>query len=148
LTDPRHHDGDGAVGAAGPTSAAWMTKSMTELRRVLTGRRSVLAVLLVAVSVAGCGLVTGGPHEVTPAELVEEQDRYDGEMVVVEGTVRTYDDPRHYWIEDDHPNRVELEPHEAAAPHVGERVRVQGEFSFQDDVGRIITVDELEVLDE
>ena len=105
--------------------------------------------LFVAVSLlAGCAAGPDAPSPVTLADLVVEQDRYDGQMVVTEGTVRTYDRPRHYWIEDDAVNRVELVPPEAAADHVGARVRVRGPFTFRDDEGRRITVEQLEILEE
>lgn len=97
---------------------------------------------------AGCAGGPDAPSPVTLADLVVEQDRYDGQMVVTEGTVRTYDHPRHYWIEDDAVNRVELVPSEAAADHVGARVRVRGPFTFRDDEGRRITVEQLEILEE
>lgn len=104
--------------------------------------------LLVAGSLlAGCAGGPDDPSSVTLAELVAEQDRYDGQLVETEGTVRTYDRPRHYWIEDEAVNRVELVPAEAAADHVGARVRVEGRFTFRDDEGRRITVEQLEILE-
>lgn len=105
--------------------------------------------LLVAGSLlAGCAGGPDVPNPVTLAELVVEQDRYDGQLVETEGTVRTYDRPRHYWIEDEAVNRVELVPAETAADHVGARVRVRGRFSFRDDEGRRITVEQLEILED
>jgi hypothetical protein len=107
------------------------------------GRLLVAALLL-----TGCAGGPDAPRPVALADLVVEQDRYDGQLVVTEGTVRTYDRPRHYWIEDDAVNRVELVPPEAAADHVGARVRVRGSFTFRDDEGRRITVEQLEILEE
>lgn len=84
----------------------------------------------------------------TLSELVEEHDRYEGEVVVAEGVVHTYDQPRHYWIEDAQVNRVEVVPAERIEDHVGDTVRVTGRFTFRDDEGRRISVDELEVVAE
>lgn len=95
----------------------------------------------------GCARGPEATRPVTLADLVVEQDRYDGQLVETEGTVRTYDRPRHYWIEDEAVNRVELVPSETAAEHVGARVRVRGRFSFRDDEGRRITVEQLEILE-
>jgi hypothetical protein len=101
--------------------------------------------LLIVLS-GGCSAVDLGPVPVTLSELVAEQDRYDGRHVIAEGLVRTFDDPRHYWIEDDDVNRVEIVPEDAVADHVGAVVRVTGRFTFRDDEGRRITIDELEVV--
>jgi hypothetical protein len=109
----------------------------------VTSLRLVLA-LLGALWLAGCS--DGPPESVALAELVTEQDRYDGEQVVVDGVVRTYHDPVHHWIEDADLNRVELFPQAEVDPHVGDRVRVTGRFRFRDDEGRRIDVDDLEVL--
>jgi hypothetical protein len=106
----------------------------------------MLAALVLLVLTACAG--GGGTSAVTLEELVAEQERFDGERVIVEGVLREYDDPRHYWIEDAVPNRVELEPHDAVEDLVGRELRVVGEFSYRDDRGRVITVEEVEVLGE
>ena len=113
-------------------------------------RRSLPALLLGAVGLvlAACASADGGePRPVTLAELVAEQDRHDGTRVVVRGTVNTFDDPRHYWIEDVEQHRVELVPEEVAEDLVGAQVEVVGRFSFRDDQGRVIEVEDLEVVD-
>jgi hypothetical protein len=116
---------------------------------MLTRIRAGTAWLVVAgLLLIGCARGPEVPGSVTLADLVVEQDRYEGQLVATEGTVRTYDRPRHYWIEDDAVNRVELVPAEAAADHVGARVRVRGRFTFRDDEGRRITVEQLEILEE
>ncbi len=84
---------------------------------------------------AGCG---ASDAEVSLANLADYQQGYDGRDVVTEGVVRTFDDPRHYWIEDDDLNRVAIEPDRSVADHVGERVRVQGRFSASPEAGRLI----------
>jgi hypothetical protein len=105
--------------------------------------RSAVAGLLL-VLLGAC--TPAAPVTVPLAELVDAQEDHDGSLVITEGTVRTYDDPRHYWIEDAELNRVELVPHEAVEDLVGDDIRVEGRFSFRDDRGRVITVDELEVV--
>jgi hypothetical protein len=106
------------------------------------------AAWLIASVLFGCGGATASPPSpVTLAELVEDQHGFDGDLVTVEGTVRSYDAPRHHWVEDADQHRVELEPQDLVAPHVGDRVRVTGRYSFRDDRGRLIEIDDLEILD-
>lgn len=89
--------------------------------------------------------------EVSLASLNANQLRWDGEQVRTEGVVATFDEPRHYWIEDDAPNRVELvegdDPLEGLDELVGATVLVEGRFTFRDDEGRRISVDRLEVVE-
>lgn len=106
---------------------------------------AVVSCLLLATACAGGSTE---PRAVTLEELVTEQDAHDGATVVVDGIVDTYDQPRHYWIEDAAQHRVELFPHELVEDLVGHRIRVTGRFTFVDDRGRGIDVDELEVLSE
>ena len=110
-----------------------------------------LLTLLAALAVALVGLSACAPSDrpeaVTLAQLVAEQDRLDGAVVLVEGTVRTYDDPPHSWIEDREQHRVELFPHADVADLAGARVRVEGRFTFDPDRGRGIDIEALEVLD-
>lgn len=106
----------------------------------------VAAAVLLALS--ACAAEPTGPEPVTLAELAAQQEQHDGTFVVTEGIVRTYDTPPHYWIEDVDLNRVELVPMKDVEGLVGHEIRVVGRFSFQDDRGRVITVDDLEVLRE
>lgn len=117
---------------------------MTSATRARIGGGPLAALVVAALVLTACGLVTTGPRAVTLAELATEQDRYDGTVVRTEGVVRSFDDPLHYWIEDEDVNRVELVPHEEVAPLLSEKVRVVGEFTFDQDQGRLITVDEIE----
>ena len=98
-------------------------------------RTRALLVLAAALTMtlSACASEPSGPEAVTLAELVAEQEHYDGTLVVSEGVVRTYDTPRHFWIED-------------VEGLVGHEIRVVGRFSFQDDRGRVITIEDLEVL--
>lgn len=104
----------------------------------------VLLLALVA-GIPACGPFAPGPVDVPLDELVAEQESLDGEVVRTTGMVRSHDDPLHYWVEDDHPNRVELVPHEAAEPYLGEHVRVLGRFSFHPERGRVLEVEEIEL---
>jgi hypothetical protein len=108
--------------------------------------RATAALLLVLLT--GCAADDGEPVEVDLVELAEDQTGFDGQLVVTEGVVRTYDEPRHYWIEDADLNRVELTPMELIEPHLGDEIRITGRFTFRDDEGRRIAVDELEVVGE
>jgi hypothetical protein len=98
--------------------------------------------------VAGCGVGTDTPVSATLADLTTDTDRYEGRIVTTQGVVRTFDQPRHYWIEDVDLHRVELVPQEAVAEHLGLEIRVTGRFTFRDDEGRRIVVEELEVIGE
>jgi hypothetical protein len=42
---------------------------------------------------------------------------------------------------------VELEPQDLVAAHVGDLIRVTGRYSFRDDRGRLIEVDDLDVIE-
>lgn len=114
----------------------------------VTGR--IPAALLVAAAVV-LGLAAGscgdsdskGPVDVTLATLANEEASYEGRQVRTEGVVRTFESPRHYWIEDAYPNRVALEPADVAAPLVGEEVEVVGRFTFDEETGRVITIEEI-----
>ena len=100
-------------------------------------------------SIAPLGCADRSPAEVVSlADLVAEQDAYDGSTVIVEGTVQARDEPRHFWIEDAGQHRVELFPPDAVADLVGQRIRVTGRFTFRDDRGRGIDIADLEVLGE
>jgi hypothetical protein len=109
--------------------------------------RRTSALLLAAAVLAGCGPTEpGSPREVTLEELVTDQEGHDGEVLTLEGVVRSYDAPVHHWIEDADQHRVELEPQDLVAPLVGEEVRVTGRYSFEEDRGRLLEIDDLEVL--
>ena len=69
---------------------------------------SPLVVVMTGIALFGC--VGGSPQPVSLAELATAQDAYDGSSVIVEGSVQTYDQPHHYWIEDIEQHRVELFP--------------------------------------
>lgn len=119
------------------------------MRRGCRPGRTWMSVFVAVASIALPGCAGDRPPQVVSlAQLVTEQDAYDGSTVIAEGTVQTHDQPRHYWIEDADQHRVELFPPEAVADLVGQRIRVTGRFTFRDDRGRGIDIDDLEVLGE
>ena len=109
--------------------------------------KSATAAALLALLLSGCG-GESGPREATLAVLANEGEAHDGDRVATQGVVRHFEEPLHYWIEDEDLHRVEIFPHDAIAPHLGERVRVEGEFAFSREAGRSLTVDSVEALDD
>ena len=104
--------------------------------------KPLLAAALCAVLLTACGANSGG---VTLETLVEMQNEYNGERVATRGVLRTYDHPRHYWIEDDKMNRVALQPEDKLPPLVGRTLRVVGKYSYSPSTGRIITIEHMEL---
>lgn len=107
---------------------------------------AAMAVLLAVLIVAGCG-GPAGIQDVALVDLADRQETYSGQTVRAQGVLRTYPDPKHYWIEDADLNRVELVPHDRLEALVGLPVRVVGRFTFRETEGRRITVEQLELLD-
>ncbi|WP_245791891.1 hypothetical protein [Modicisalibacter ilicicola] len=87
------------------------------------------------------------PADVSLSVLATRQAAYSGKQVDTRGVVRTFETPRHYWIEDDDLNRVEVLPAERIAPYLGERVRVGGRFHYAPSEGRRLEVERIEVID-
>lgn len=98
----------------------------------------------VVIGLAGCDY-SDAPQAAPLQMLAEQPADYEGERVTTAGTVRHFQDPLHYWIEDDDLNRVALKPVEKVEPHLGKRVRVTGVFHYQENAGREI---ELEAIQE
>lgn len=98
-----------------------------------------LAPLLLA---AGCG-GEEGLREVPLPVLAGNPEAHDGARVATRGVVRHFEAPLHYWIEDEDFHRVELFPHEMAAPHLGEEVRVEGRFRFSTGEGRRLELERI-----
>ncbi len=97
-------------------------------------------------------LLTGCDGEVPPTEvplavLANNPAAHDDSRVATQGVVRHFEDPLHYWIEDEDLNRVEIFPHERIAPHLGEGVRVKGHFRFSTREGRRLTIESVERLE-
>ena len=104
--------------------------------------KPLLALALCTILLAACGTNTGS---VTLETLVDLQREYNGERLATRGVVRTFDNPRHYWIEDDKMNRVALQPEDQLPALVGRTLRVVGKFSYSPSTGRIITIERMEL---
>lgn len=102
-----------------------------------------VALAFVVSMLAACGADGDSPVDVSLATLATQEDAYKGKPVRTRGVVRTFESPRHYWIEDDVPNRVAVEPEELVAPLVGQEIGVVGRFDFDDTKGRIIKIKEI-----
>lgn len=107
---------------------------------------SLLGTLVFLLTLNGCGQ-GDTPLEISLAELVERPAAYDGRVVRTRGTVRGFDDPRHYWLEDANLNRVGLTPEDRIAPHLGRQITVLGQFSYTRDRGRRLRVGTIEDYD-
>lgn len=108
--------------------------------RPVHGRLRRAGLLLVFAALVGCG---GGPPPVatTLSALKAAQDDFDGRRVIVSGTLRSFDDPEHYWIENSALDRVALEADEPLQARVGEVLEVHGRFTYDRDEGRRIDVE-------
>ncbi|HSH47596.1 MAG TPA: hypothetical protein VK991_03290 [Halomonas sp.] len=100
------------------------------------------SVVLLAGSLVGCG-DQGRANGVTLAVLTTSPADYDNSQVITSGVVRRFEEPLHYWIEDDDLNRVEIFPHEKIAPYLGEVVLVEGRFRFSTTEGRRLTLTDI-----
>lgn len=94
-------------------------------------------------ALAACGAHDGRPADVPLATLAVQEDAYQNKTVRTQGIIRMFEPPRHYWIEDEYPNRVALEPEHLVADLVGQEVRVVGRFHFDDRTGRVIRIKEI-----
>lgn len=104
----------------------------------------VLSALVMLMLLTACNKTTA---EIPLAMLVEQQAEYNGQTLTTTGIVRTFDIPRHYWIEDDNLNRVAIEPDEAVSGKVGKRVRVTGHYRASRETGRVLEATEVILLD-
>lgn len=109
-------------------------------------RRAVSSTLPTIIAVALLGACSETTKDVPLATLVAQQAEYDGQTLSTTGVVRTFDEPLHYWIEDDNLNRVAIEPNEAVSGLVGERVRVTGDYRADYVTGRVLEAAEVAVL--
>ncbi len=94
--------------------------------------------LLVVWVLGGCG--EPDPVRLPLSALRASQVEYDGRLVVVSGTVRSFEEPRHFWIENRSLDRVALEGAAGLEELVGQRVEVSGRFVYDPDAGRRIEV--------
>ena len=98
-------------------------------------------VFLTAAVLLGCG--DAAPVRTTLSALKASQLDFHGQHVLVSGTLRTFDSPRHYWIENDHRDRVAVVTDEELAPLVGQTIDVSGIFIYDPNEGRRIEAIEL-----
>ncbi|WFE70017.1 hypothetical protein P8S55_09450 [Halomonas sp. M1] len=101
--------------------------------------------LLIAALVSGCR--GQEPVEAPLTILVNNPAAFDDKHIVTQGVVRHFDDPLHYWIEDEALNRVEIFPHQKIAPYLGEAVEVEGQFHFSPKEGRRLILTRVDVDD-
>lgn len=102
--------------------------------------RFLVSSLLVVLLLLGCG-DEATISEVPLAVLANNPAAHDEARVATQGVVRHFEDPLHYWIEDEDLHRVEIFPHELIAPHLGKEVRVEGLFHFSTSEGRRLTLE-------
>ncbi|TRW48407.1 hypothetical protein FM042_09535 [Aliidiomarina halalkaliphila] len=93
---------------------------------------------------AGC---SPEPQHLALHVVVAEASALDGRTLTTQGTVRMFEDPEHYWIEDSELNRVGLHGVDFSAL-VGNEVQVTGRFSASAERGRHLDVTEFVVLSE
>ena len=113
----------------------------------------VARALLVAVSatswLGGCGDEPAAPVGATVAELVVNQEGYDGRRVETAGVVRRFGPADgatrlHYVVEDQLSNRVAIVPNDVAERYTGQPVTVVGSFRFSEQDGRTIEIERID----
>ncbi|SDU04914.1 hypothetical protein [Halopseudomonas salegens] len=108
--------------------------------------RIIAACFALGMLVACTETANNEPITVDLPHLVAEHQAYDGRLVTVSGRVAGFDDPEHYWLEDDEYNRVGLLPDDLISDRVGQRVQVTGRFSTSRDQGRRIQLSAVQAL--
>ena len=116
-----------------------------ELKNSRELRYGMAMAVLLSLLLSACG--AGEPIETTLSALSRASGDFSQKHVRVSGTLRTFPDPRHYWIENDRLERVALEGDEdleqALAHRVGQTIQVRGTFYYDSKKGRRIRVKEL-----
>lgn len=99
------------------------------------------AALTIALFVPGCG----DSAQITTdlSALSNAQQDFNGQKVIVSGILRTFDSPRHFWIENHSYDRVALHGVGDLAPLLGQQVEVRGRFFYDRESGRRIQVEAL-----
>jgi hypothetical protein len=123
-----------------PSTAVRARTPGARRRSFRPGAAGALALLLVA-----CG--GSEPVATTLPALAAEPATWDGRAVIVTGTVRTFPEPRHYWIETSDRDRVELDGGRDLEALVGWTVEVEGTFRYDRSAGRRIRVRRLTAAD-
>ncbi|WP_048305813.1 hypothetical protein [Halomonas sp. PR-M31] len=88
------------------------------------------------------------PAEVPLSILASQPAAYEDKPVATQGVVRTFETPRHYWIEDEGLNRVEVFPQERIVPYLGEQVRIIGRFHYGQKEGRKLEIEHIVAIDD
>lgn len=96
------------------------------------------------VFLAGC---SPEPQHLALHVVVAEANALDGRTLTTQGTVRMFEDPEHYWIEDSELNRVGLRGVDVSTL-VGSEVQVTGRLSASAERGRHLDVKEILVISE
>jgi len=96
---------------------------------------------IIAIGLSGCG--DPAPTQTNLSALKASQLDFNGQHIVVSGTLRTFDTPRHYWIENEALDRIALEGAGELAPLVGQTIEVSGIFIYDRDKGRRIEIKQL-----
>ena len=111
------------------------------MHRSATGLVPFCLFTSLAVSLAAC--VKREPADLTLEQLASQQTDYVGREVQVTGTLRSHDDPLHFWIEDSRFHRVALRHGTSLERREGECLVVRGIFRYAEDRGRAIEVQEI-----
>ncbi|MCC5854132.1 MAG: glucose-inhibited division protein B [Idiomarina sp.] len=98
-----------------------------------------IPIVLLSASLSAC---VEAPRDVPLQVLVQEAATLDGRMVRTNGNLRVYEDPRHYWIEDDNFHRIAVMPEHVVSEFVGQQIEVTGRFRASAESGREIQVHE------
>ena len=111
------------------------------------------SLLLLMVMLLGVGCDDAEPVATNLAALSAFQQDFNGRHVIVSGTLRTFDNPRHYWIENEALNRValdvaNLEGNLDLASLTGLELVVQGTFRYDPAAGRRVEVLEVQTAPE
>jgi hypothetical protein len=96
--------------------------------------------IVVAFLAAGCG--DSAPVTTSLSALSRAQSDFDGRKVIVSGTLRTFESPKHYWIENDSLDRVALQNVDDLSLWVGRAIEVRGTFLYDLEAGRRIEVED------
>lgn len=106
-----------------------------------------LFISLSLILLSACSPQTSTPIEVSLAELTAQPNTYSGRSVRTRGIVRSFPQPRHYWLEGALTQRVGLLPAERIAPHLDRQVSVSGQFSYSPARGRYLQIEHIEPFD-
>ena len=110
---------------------------------------AIFALSIGATLLGFCGDERKAPVAATVAQLVTNQDGYDGRRVETAGIVRRFGAAEgatrlHYVVEDQQANRVAIVPNDVAKRYEGQEVTVVGSFRFTEQEGRSIEIERID----